>query len=102
MGAGNAAGFQAGMDTAGAATAAGSYGADASAAATYGPQTGYGDVTGQAAAGYGDASQGAAAAAYAAQASQGIPLCHLDILQRVVLRHYTQHSIITLRRLGRL
>ncbi|EIE21364.1 hypothetical protein COCSUDRAFT_48078 [Coccomyxa subellipsoidea C-169] len=71
MGAGNAAGFQAGMDTAGAATAAGGYGADASAAATYGPQAGYGDVTGQAAAGYGDASQGAAAAAYAAQASQG-------------------------------
>ncbi|CAL8463190.1 g2724 [Coccomyxa elongata] len=63
MGAGNATGFQ---DTPGAA-AAGGYGADASAAAGYGSQASYGADQ---AAGYGDASQGAGAAAYAAQAGQ--------------------------------
>lgn len=76
MGAGNTAGYQAGMDTAG-AVAAGGYGTDASTAAAYGPQAGYGDVTGQAA-GYGDASQAASAATYA-QASQGALLCLNDL-----------------------
>ncbi len=87
MGAGNATGFQ---DTPGAA-AAGGYGTYASAAAGYGSQAGYGADQ---AAGYGDPSQGADAAAYAAQAGQAgklpsIRMCHLLCGAMLISRYVT-------------
>lgn len=67
MGPGNAPGFQAGMDAAGAGAAV--YGPDPSAAGGYGQQVGYGgDAAGQAA-GYGGTSQAAGSNTCHARAS---------------------------------